>query len=178
MLGFALLAAFPASAQEPADWLFPPLTTSPDLPALRQGELAPSLEWRTADGARGTLEDLRGGVIVVVFWASWCPWCRRWWPVLADIEARHAARPRVLAVNVWDEAAAAAAYVRRVHFPWPLLRAEDVEAARWQARATPHTVVVDAIGRVTGVVSGFDPHGRMLERALDAALAPAVPQRP
>jgi len=170
----ALLVAGPAAAQEPGDWLFPPMRANPDLPALRQGSPAPHLEWQTADGGSGSLAALRGEVVVVVFWASWCAWCRRFWPVLADVAARHDARPRVLAVNIWDEAAAAAAYVRRPEFPWPLLRADDAQAKRWQVPATPHSVVVDGAGRISGVISGLDPAGQALQRALDAARASPV----
>ncbi len=173
-----LLSSASVTAAEPADWLLPPFRAGAEQPALRPGSAAPTLEWQTPDGGRGSLEDFRGEVVVVVFWASWCPWCRRWWPVLTALSANHAARPRIVPINVWDDAEAARLYVGRGGFPWPLRRADDAAAERWQARATPHSVVVDAAGRVSGVVSGFDPDGRALARALDLALAASPRQTP
>jgi thiol-disulfide isomerase/thioredoxin len=110
-------------------------------------------------------------VVVVVFWASWCTWCHRWWPVLDALAGSHAARPRVLPLNIRDEPEAARAYLRRTGLTWPLRQVTEATAELWQAHATPHTVVVDASGHISGVISGFDPEGRALGQALDIALA-------
>jgi cytochrome c biogenesis protein CcmG, thiol:disulfide interchange protein DsbE len=158
----------PAAAAQPApDWLFPPLGA--DGAAVRAGEPAPALEWTTPDGTAAALKNFRGELVVLVFWASWCPWCRKLWPLLRDVAERHAARPRVLPINIWDEQSAAEAYAARPDFTWPLRVAADGIAERWHVRATPHLVVVNPDGRVAGIVSGFDPEATAIRALLDGS---------
>lgn len=53
----------------------------------RRGERFPDLAWRTPGGAAGRLADLRGKVVVLHFWGSWCPPCLREMPELAKLHA-------------------------------------------------------------------------------------------
>jgi cytochrome c biogenesis protein CcmG, thiol:disulfide interchange protein DsbE len=54
------------------------------------GELAPVLDLATLDGARITAEELRGSVVVVNFWATWCRPCRIEMPWLQTLHDRYA----------------------------------------------------------------------------------------
>lgn len=59
------------------------------------GELAPPLQMTMIDGTKVTLEDLRGQVVVVNFWATWCGPCKRELPLLDeyfDIQRKHGLR--------------------------------------------------------------------------------------
>lgn len=72
-------------------------------PALEPGPMAPSLELPRVDGGTATLSALRGDVVVVNIWATWCPPCVREMPSLQRVYERYGDRGlEVLAVAVDD----------------------------------------------------------------------------
>lgn len=70
------------------------------------GELAPAVELSTLDGSRISLKSLRGQVVAVNFWATWCPPCREEMPSMValarDLEAKYPGKFRLLAVSLDD----------------------------------------------------------------------------
>jgi thiol-disulfide isomerase/thioredoxin len=73
------------------------------------GEDAPALELAAQDGTRVSLASLKGQVVFVNFWATWCPPCREELPSMMalgkELEARHPGKFKMLAVSVdegWD----------------------------------------------------------------------------
>lgn len=58
---------------------------------VQLGRPAPSLVLHTLDGHSIAVEDLRGYVVVLTFWATWCDPCRTELPLLSAYAARHAA---------------------------------------------------------------------------------------
>jgi cytochrome c biogenesis protein CcmG, thiol:disulfide interchange protein DsbE len=57
---------------------------------LRTGEPAPPATLVTLDGSRISSLELRGQVVILTFWATWCTPCREELPLLSDYQARHA----------------------------------------------------------------------------------------
>ena len=98
------------------------------------------------------LRDLRGQVVVVEFWATWCRPCLLALPHLDAATRRWGARVAVLAVNVDDRARAAALFAEAGYAP--TLLADDGDTAdRYGVHSLPHTVVIDAGGVVRAVTS-------------------------
>jgi thiol-disulfide isomerase/thioredoxin len=68
------------------------------------GEVAPAVDLASMDGARVSLASLRGQVVAVNFWATWCPPCRSEMPSMMalarDLEARYPGKFKMLAVSV------------------------------------------------------------------------------
>jgi len=64
------------------------------LPSLRRA--APELTWTTSSGQPGSIYDLKGKVVLVNFWATWCVPCRRELPMLSAMQARYADRGLVV----------------------------------------------------------------------------------
>jgi thiol-disulfide isomerase/thioredoxin len=106
-----------------------------------------------------SLEDLRGRVVVLNFWASWCGPCRAEQP---DLNEAHDLLPAdevaFLGVNIEDSAPNALAHAREFAIPYPSLFDPANEfASRFQGigpRTIPSTVFLDAQGRVAARVFG------------------------
>jgi peroxiredoxin len=126
----------------------------PSLPAhasLAAAGPAPPFELPRPDGSRSALADHAGRVVLLHFWATWCPPCRRELPALAALRA--ALEPEglaVLAVSVdagSGEAVARFAAERAPGLP-VLLDPREEAARRYGVGAYPTSVVVDRSGRI------------------------------
>jgi len=145
--------------------------------ALEPGQRAPAF---TLPGLEGPvqLEALRGKVVLVDFWASWCGPCKQSFPWMSALQARHGASGlRIVAVNVDRDRAAADAFLRAMQpqMVAPLSIAFDSAGetpARYGAKAMPTSVLVGADGQVLLQHAGFrDADRPVLEAAITAALA-------
>lgn len=137
------------------------LSAWPAAAAGLEGRPAPRLALKDPAGVERTLPGLAAGrPTVVLFWASWCPYCRALMPHLQSLLDEHGSeRIEVVAVNLWEEDPddwrpdfVAAGYDFRV-----LLEGE--QAARdWGVKGTPGLFLVDREGQVV-----FDRYARRFE---------------
>jgi cytochrome c biogenesis protein CcmG, thiol:disulfide interchange protein DsbE len=123
-----------------------------------------------ADG-EGSLADYRGNVVVLNFWASWCPPCVDELPLLERTQRRiEGRRATVLGVNYKDIPEDALEFVRRFRLSYPNLRDRDGEYAEdFAAVGFPETFVIDRRGRIAAVRRG-PVDARWLARTLPPLL--------
>lgn len=113
---------------------------------------APDLAGPLLDGSHWALERFRSQLVVVSFWAVWCPPCRREMPALARLSrdlAQH--RTAVVAVNLGDSAGRIGDFLSKLEdtdgLPI-LLDTKRRSAADWRVIGLPMAYVVDARGRI------------------------------
>jgi cytochrome c biogenesis protein CcmG, thiol:disulfide interchange protein DsbE len=127
------------------------------LPAVLEGRPAPDFDLTTIDGSQHVhLADLRGQVVVLNFWASWCVACQQEEGVLGDAFQRYRDRGvTVLGVSFQDSATDAGAYATAHQLPWPLL-SDPVSRTglAYGVTGLPETYFIGAGGRVAHKEAG------------------------
>ena len=126
-----------------------------ELKALAGNPAAP-LAREDLKGARVDLAALRGRVVLVNFWATWCEPCREEMPSIEGLGAKLRGRPfAVLTVNYGEGVEKIDAFLRKQKLSLPVLLDPEMEAAKaWGAGGLPMTFLVDAAGRVRYSVFG------------------------
>ncbi|MDD5388583.1 MAG: TlpA disulfide reductase family protein [Gallionellaceae bacterium] len=128
----------------------PPLTHG--LTPIAEPQPAPALILADMDGKMHDLADLKGKVVVVNFWATWCPPCRREMPSLERLKQQLQSRGlAMLAVDVGEDADTVFAFTGQLEPAptFPLLLDRDSRAMqRWKVKGLPTTFVIDQQGRV------------------------------
>ncbi len=147
MLGGALLVAVAMPS--------PPAHAA--LPAT--GQSAPDFTLKSAAGQNLRLRDLRGEVVLINFWATWCGPCRQEMPELNKLHAQfHNAGFTLLGVNIDDDPGAARELARKLGVSFPVLLDTDKRVSRlYDVDTMPATLIVDRNGKVRYVHRGYKP---------------------
>ncbi len=117
---------------------------------------APVFTLRAADGSLHSLKDYRGRVVVLNFWATWCPPCRREMPSIEALwKGLKDSGIAVLGVHVGPDMAAARTFAARTGLTFPILVDDTKEVSyHYGVRSMPTTVIVGPEGRVEYVAFG------------------------
>jgi cytochrome c biogenesis protein CcmG, thiol:disulfide interchange protein DsbE len=154
----------------------PGATTNGQIPAPRQGFLAPDFTLPDAQGNPVQLSALRGKPVLLNFWASWCPPCKEEMPAIQRV---HSEYPNlvILAVNTTyqDNEADALAFLQQGGLTFPVVFDRSGESTRlYETRALPTTFFIDRDGIIQEVVVG-GPMSEALLRAQADRLLQGVP---
>ena len=119
--------------------------------AIEEGDRAPP--WTAMDFAGRSMdfpELLDGKPAVVIFWATWCAYCKAFMPYLRDIQADYGTeRINVLAIDVKEDGAEdPRAYVEGLAFPMIPVAEGDSIADAWGVEFVPGLMVLDSSGTV------------------------------
>ncbi len=136
--------------------------------ATPQGHTIPPGERKLAGNAtapylegskRFTLDSMRGQVVVLNYWASWCPPCRTETPGLErTYTATKAQGVAFIGVNVKDDKGGARSFIKQQDVTYPIvydvIAKTALQLGKVPTFALPSTVVIDRAGRVAAVYSG------------------------
>lgn len=129
------------------------------------------------DGGAVTLSELRGKVVLVDFWASWCTPCRQEAPVLEEVYREYAAGGAVefIGINIWDLPGNAAAYVEEFGLTYSSgVDAAGVIAIDYGVKGIPEKFFIGRDGVVREKFVG-PMRPDTLRETLEQLLAPAGP---
>jgi thiol-disulfide isomerase/thioredoxin len=145
-----------------------------DARVVAPGSPAPAWSGRTRAGEELSDESTAGEVVLLDFWATWCPPCWRVMPSIQRLAGEYAGRPvRFLGVNTWEASRETAEkFLTEKELTYPqILDGEDL-ATIFKVYTLPAVVVIAADGTVTHVeVGGAGATEQALREAIDGALA-------
>ena len=124
---------------------------------IAPGALAPDFTLRTLDGPNLRLQEQRGRVVLVNFWATWCGPCRQEMPHLSKLYDKYRASGFVLlGVNVDDDTKNAVELAAKLGLKFPVSLDNDKKVSRlYDLSAMPSTVLIDREGKVRFVHRGY-----------------------
>ncbi len=128
----------------------------PQPTAQPAGQIAPDFTLKTLDGETVSLSDFRGKVVMVNFWASWCPPCVAELPTIYQFYQTHQADGFVvLAVNAQENPDTVSGFISRQGYTFPvLLDPDSVAADEYGIRALPTSFFLNKNGEIQYVHRG------------------------
>lgn len=137
--------------------LAPELATS-DAP-LQVGAPGPAFQLNSSTGKPISLADLKGQIVLVNFWASWCGPCRQEMPILEQLNTKyHNKGVALIGVNVEPDSAAANAWLKATPVSFPILYDVDSKVSKlYEVQGMPNTVILDRKGVVRYIHRGYSP---------------------
>jgi cytochrome c biogenesis protein CcmG/thiol:disulfide interchange protein DsbE len=150
------------------------VATSPKTSAPQQGFLAPDFTLDTFSGEQVSLADLRGKVVLINFWASWCLPCRAEMKAIQNVYAEYQNQGFVvLAINATyqDEVANATQFAQAEGLTFPLLSDQDGSVDRsYRVLAMPTSFFVDRQGKIVKVVIGGPMAEALIQTQIESML--------
>jgi len=149
--------ASPAPTPETVVATLPP-TPSDSGVGVSTGQFAPdfSLPLVDDDDKLLRLSDLRGRPVVLSFWTTWCPYCRRQTPVLVARYQEYADQGvQFVGVDVKDDVSQVEVYLAEHGIPYPIVMDKEGEVADlYEVRGFPTTYFLDSEGKIVSLKIG------------------------
>lgn len=141
-----------------------------ETPSL-QGQEAPNFTLTDLEGNSVTLSDLKGKVVFLEFWATWCPPCRESLPHTQSLSQHEKAKSDdlvVLAINAREEVEQVKQFMKEKGFTFHVLLDKDGAVLdKYKVQGIPTFVLIDREGKVAWVQVGF---GSGTEKAMEEAV--------
>jgi peroxiredoxin len=124
---------------------------------LAAQQKAADLSFRDINGKAFRLSDLRGKVVLLNFWATWCVPCKAEMPDLVKHQRRYRSRGlRILGITYPpEETTAVRRFIKELKLNYPVITGtKETKQAFTTSETLPLTVIIDRAGNVRGIIEG------------------------
>ncbi len=137
---------------------------------LATGTAAPDWSLKTPEGRTVSLKDLRGRIVVLDFWATWCGPCKMAMPGIQKIHERFKDKSvKVLGMNTWERGGDPAAYMKKKDYTYGLLLKADDVAKAYHVSGIPTFYVIGPDGKILLSEVGAG-HEKTIVKTIEKAL--------
>lgn len=145
-----------------------------------EGQQAPEFKLKSLEGNEVALADLKGDVVLLDFWATWCGPCIAAMPHLQTLDQKYADKGlKLYTINLQESEEQARQFMQDRELNLKVLLDSDGETFKaYQGRAIPYQILIGRDGVIRRVATGITPDGsgeRAMEEAIQAALAEEKP---
>ena len=139
-------------------------------------QLAPNFRIATVQGQDLSLKQFAGKIVVLDFWATWCPPCRESVPELRDLIRKYdPAKLVLISISADDDETAWNQFITDNKMTWPQYRDADKRLVNaFTVRAYPTYLVIDGDGVITDRIIGADPQQSVVKQLV--AILKTIPQ--
>jgi len=142
---------------------------------LPVGSVAPDWTLKTPDGKEVSLRSLRGKVVLLDFWATWCGPCRMAMPDVQKLYEKYKDKAvAVYGVCTWERGDPVA-FMQQKGYTYPILLKGDDVAARYRVTGIPTFYLIDPEGKILMAYSGLSPENA---RQVDELIAETLKKLP
>ena len=146
-------------------------------PAVVSGQktVAPQFTLKDIDGATVRLSDYKGKVVMINFWATWCPPCRAEMPDLVRLQREYADQGlQIIGITYPPERKdRVRRFARSLKVNYPIILGTHEIKARFSSEETlPLTVVINRDGKVSDIISGI-----LLRQEVEEKIKPLLMQK-
>ena len=142
--------------------------------APRQGQTVPDFRVISTSGQAISQKNYRGYVLILDFFATWCPPCRQSIPHLVELNRKYGKRGlQILGMSVDEDGKEdVKSFADEFRINYPLALAGDSTVADFGVRSVPVMYLMDKKGKIVEVYRGFtDEMGRSMEQTIKRLLA-------
>lgn len=125
---------------------------------VQKGQAAPAISGKDIKGKSVSLAGLKGKVVLVDFWASWCAPCKEEMPILEKLHSKYAKQGlSIVGVSVDNELENAADFAKKVGVSFTIVHDKGHAIAdRYKPAKMPTSFILDRDGKVRFVHEGFE----------------------
>lgn len=140
---------------------------------LAVGTAAPDWTLKDGSGVDRKLSDYKGKIVVLDFWGTWCPPCRRALPLVQQVHEKYKDKGVVVLGMNWEQRPDAdpAKYMRENQIDYGLILRAETVAQKYKVAGWPTLYVIGADGKVFWAEMGFDAD---LDKTLGAVIDDAI----
>jgi thiol-disulfide isomerase/thioredoxin len=140
-------------------------------PVLRQDTKAPQVDLKDLSGRPVRLSDYKGKVVLINFWATWCPPCRAEMPDLVRLQREHGEDLQIIGITYPPETKTRVRrFARSLKVNYPIVLGTREIKGRFSSEDTlPLTIVINRDGKVSYIISGI-----LLREEFDEKIKPLL----
>lgn len=131
---------------------------------------APEFSLPTESGEQIALHDFKGKPVVIHFWATWCPYCKKLQPTLDNLSKKYQDKGvNFIAISLWeDEGATPQQVINERGFSFQTAINGDSIAEKYNVKGTPTTIFINKSGEIIWATGLSDPTSPKWEQAFKA----------